>query len=880
MFDVIVVGARCAGASTSLLLARKGLKVLMVDKVQFPKDTLSTHFLWPRGASYLNRFGLLDSVREFSPTGTSVHVGIEDFQMTSEVSLDHLTYRFEQLHGNSENLTQEYLSSRRYLLDDFLSQQAVLAGVEFRPNFVVTGLIKDGDRVCGIKGRNSDGAEIRETAKVVIGADGKASTVARHVGAERREVRPACSFAHFSYFSGFDLGGVTIQKRGRLSLGIVKTSNQQNMTLVFGPKDWFSSYKGDPKENFIRTLSHINPEIGEIVATQGVQEERFYGTNDMAGFIRTSSGPGWALIGDAACFKDQCTASGMTHAFRDAELVSDHVFAGLVTGDLESELREYSRKRFVDSWRYYEFVCQQAEMNPARVDELQLLKAVTKNQKYVERFIGMYADTYPVKHFFSKRHTKEILGETLNEVSDFSEYRSRVSRSFLNPFSGQTEVSGEDIALSQTCADFTQPVGSDIVARTEDYYQWQHEREVKETWQYSRTLHAFPGPITELRDDFDRAIHGINFASQDYLGMGAHPRIREAALKALDQFGPHSAGSPMIIGNTTLSQELERKLSEMLELEHVMIFPTGWAAGFGTIAGLVRPNDHIVMDKLSHACLQMGANSVCRNIHRHPHLDVEAARALLAEIRATDKQNAILVISEGLFSMDSDVPDLVALQEVCHEFGARLMVDVAHDFGSMGPKGSGQLGVQGLLGKVDLVMGSFSKSFASNGGFLASNSPAVKQYVKMFGNTHLFSNALSPIQTAVALESANILSSSEGDALRGKLMNVVHGMRDTFSHHGIDCLGRPSAIVPVPIGDEKVARVVHRLCRERNIATMILEYPVVATGSSRFRLQVMATHELDQAVFAATQIVEMIAEAREYIHQKGKGLTAHPLQVS
>ena len=129
-----------------------------------------------------------------------------------------------------------------------------------------------------------------------------------------------------------------------------------------------------------------------------------------------------------------------------------------------------------------------------------------------------------------------------------------------------------------------------------------------------------------------------------------------------------------------------------------------------------------------------------------------------------------MVITEGLFSMESDAPDLAAFQEACREYGATLLVDVAHDLGAMGPGGGGVMAVQGLVGKVDLVMGSFAKTFASNGGFLASHSPAVKQFAKYYGNPHMFSNALSPVQAAVVSEAIRIVRSPEGDELRARLL--------------------------------------------------------------------------------------------------------------
>jgi glycine C-acetyltransferase/8-amino-7-oxononanoate synthase len=431
----------------------------------------------------------------------------------------------------------------------------------------------------------------------------------------------------------------------------------------------------------------------------------------------------------------------------------------------------------------------------------------------------------------------------------------------------------EEYALDKNAYDFYRPVGNNLMRRTEEYYGWVEARRRTETWQYARVLEAAPGSIAVITNDMGRRTKGINFNSQDYLSFNAHPAIREAAARALHDYGPHSAGSPMVLGNTAISEELERTLCDLLQLEHLTLFSTGWMAGFGSIVGLVRQEDHIVIDRLAHSCLQQGARAATKNIIRYEHLNVEAVRQHLQEIRGRDTRNGILVVTDGLFSVDADWPDLVKLQAYCHEYEATLLVDVAHDLGAMGPGGTGVLGMQKLLGKVDLVMGAFSKSFSSNGGFLASNSPAVKQYVKMFGGSHFFSNALSPVQTAVVLKAAQIIRSPEGDVLRARLFEAIHALRDELTRRGLTCMGSPSPIVPLLIGNEKLARTANRLLFDRGVLAFMVEFPVTPTGSSRFRLQVQAAHSPEDAREAARIIDESIADSRAYLSSAfGSGL--------
>jgi len=197
-------------------------------------------------------------------------------------------------------------------------------------------------------------------------------------------------------------------------------------------------------------------------------------------------------------------------------------------------------------------------------------------------------------------------------------------------------------------------------------------------------------------------------------------------------------------------------------------------------------------------------------------------------------------------------------------------VDVAHDLGATGPGGTGQMGVQGVLGKMDLVMGSFSKTFVSNGGYLASHSPAVKQYVKHFAGSHTFSNGLSPAQAAAVLAAVEIVRSPEGEKLRGELFQAIGCLRDELGKRGIHPLGDPSPIVPVIIGDERLARVAHKLLYERNVAANCVEFPIVESGLARFRLQVMAKHQPEHARFAAQAVADTLAEmeaAARTLHQ-------------
>lgn len=410
-------------------------------------------------------------------------------------------------------------------------------------------------------------------------------------------------------------------------------------------------------------------------------------------------------------------------------------------------------------------------------------------------------------------------------------------------------------ALTGSMRDFRVPGGPDILGRTEGFFKWQNLRRQNGLWPFSRATEDGPDTICSAQDDGGNKMRGVNFASQDYLSLSSHPLIKSIAVETIERCGVHSAGSAALVGNTSHSVALERKIAGFLQMQEVVLYPTGWAAGFGVVKGLIRSADHVVMDILSHSCLQEGAHAATNNVHLFRHLDNEYCRDVLAKIRAKDTANGILVVTEALFSMDSDTPDLAALQELCHEFNATLVVDVAHDLGCLGEDGRGHIGIQNMLGKIDIVMGSFSKTFASNGGFVACNSRAVKEYLRFYSAPATFSNALSPVQAATILKAFKIVDSLEGRLQRQALMANVLTLRHELLKASLDYYGDPSAIVCVKMGTEGLARLVSRQLPELGLIANLVEFPAVPKGSARIRMQVMANHS-EENIAIAVQILK------------------------
>jgi 7-keto-8-aminopelargonate synthetase-like enzyme len=399
-----------------------------------------------------------------------------------------------------------------------------------------------------------------------------------------------------------------------------------------------------------------------------------------------------------------------------------------------------------------------------------------------------------------------------------------------------------DLALGGSARDYRDLSGPDVFARLQSYTDWQKARMHNGLWPYSRATFSAPAPTCDIVDEAGQLVSGVNFSSQDYLNLASNPSVKEAAIKAIHDHGVHSAGSSILLGNTKYSLDLEQAISDFLGYSHTTLFPTGWAAGYGVVKGLARPKDHVVIDGLAHACLQEGAAAATNNIHVCAHLNSQHFLRTLKKIRSTDTENAILVVTESLFSMDSDTPDLVELQEICREYKATLIVDCAHDLGCLGEDGRGHIGLQKMAGKIDIVMGSFSKTFASNGGFVSANAPQLRQYLKAFAGPNTFSNALSPVQAAIVLRGFDIVQSAEGRQLRRSLIETATYLRKRLAERGHPPMGEASAIVPVPLGKESFARIVSSRMPKRGVIANLTEYPAVAKGAARLRLQVMAKH--------------------------------------
>jgi flavin-dependent dehydrogenase len=395
MYDVIIVGARVAGSATALLLARRGLSVLVLDRATFPSDTLSTHQVQVPGVARLARWGVLDQILAAgTPATRSVR-----FDQGQAV----ITGRFPAYDG-----ADFMCSPRRTLLDQVLVDAARAAGAEIRENVTVDELLQEDGAVTGVRGREKGAPAVTEHARLVIGADGKHSLVADAVNARAYRTKPPQSMAFYTYWEGVPVDGGAMYGRPGCALGAWPTNDGLLMTYLAWPIARFGEFRQDVEGNFLRTLDTVG--LGDRIRA-GRRAERFRGTPDLPAYFRRPYGPGWALVGDAGLLLDPITGQGIGHAFRDAELLADAVADGLGgIRPLGQALGQYHRARDKAARPMYDFTARLAAFNPPTPAEIALFQALSQRQEDSDAFFGALTGSVPLRDFMSPKNMIRLVG--------------------------------------------------------------------------------------------------------------------------------------------------------------------------------------------------------------------------------------------------------------------------------------------------------------------------------------------------------------------------------------------------------------------------------------------------------------------------------------
>ncbi len=355
-YDVIVVGARCAGSPTAMLLARGGYEVLVVDRASFPSDTISTHLVHAPGVAALRRWGLLERAVASCPPIETYAFDFGPFAITGTPGTAY--------------------APRRTVLDTVLVEAAAAAGAEVRPRFTVSEVLVEDGRVTGIRGHGKGGRTVTERARVVVGADGLHSLVARAVRAEQYHEKPQLLCGYYAYWSDLPADGFETYDRPNRAFAAWPTND--DLTLVIGgwPFREFAANRGDIEGNYLATLGTV-PAFAERL--RGARREsRIVGTA-VPNYFRKPYGPGWALVGDAGYNKDFITAQGIQDAFRDAELcvtALHQAFSG--ARPFDDAMREYQSGRDGAVLPMYEFTAELASLEPPPPEMQQLLAAVQR----------------------------------------------------------------------------------------------------------------------------------------------------------------------------------------------------------------------------------------------------------------------------------------------------------------------------------------------------------------------------------------------------------------------------------------------------------------------------------------------------------------------
>ena len=332
MYDAIVVGARVAGSPTAMLLARQGCRVLLLDRDSFPSDIMSTHYIHLPGQARLQRWGLLDRVIATGAPWIKKRTLHFDGMAISPPDLP-----------LPRGLSPDTLCPRRYLLDKILVDAAVEAGAELRQGASVRELIWEGGRVAGVRGHIA-GEPFEERARIVIGADGMHSTVAREVKPEKYDCYPSLTYGYYTYWTGVEDTGMHIYFfTGGNGILVFPTNGGKHCIGVGGIHEEFKDFRADIEANYMRALEKV-PELAEQVKSG--ERERFLGTADMPNYFRKPYGPGWALTGDAGYHRDFITGLGINDAFLQAELLSDALLEAWSGKRPEEEaLADFQKKR-------------------------------------------------------------------------------------------------------------------------------------------------------------------------------------------------------------------------------------------------------------------------------------------------------------------------------------------------------------------------------------------------------------------------------------------------------------------------------------------------------------------------------------------------------
>ncbi len=344
----------------------------------------------------------------------------------------------------------------------------------------------------------------------------------------------------------------------------------------------------------------------------------------------------------------------------------------------------------------------------------------------------------------------------------------------------------------------------------------------------------------------------IMIGSNNYLGLTSHPEVKEAAKKAIDKYGSGCSGSRFLNGTLDLHVELERELARFLNKEKVITLSTGFQANLGVISAIAGRNDYILCDKENHASIYDGCRLSYAKLLRYEHNDMDD---LEKKLKLVPEDKGILIVTDGVFSMSGDICNLPKIVELAKKYGARIMVDDAHALGVLGKHGRGTAEYFGLEKEVDIYMGTFSKSLASLGGYIASTERVI-DYITHTSRPYIFSASMTPASVASALAALKILE-HEPERLKA-LADISSYMREGLKKMGIKIIESKTPIIPIYTYDDEKAFLACKLLLERGVYVNPVITPATPPGMALIRTSYTATHTKEQMDEAMAKIQEVM----------------------
>ena len=364
-------------------------------------------------------------------------------------------------------------------------------------------------------------------------------------------------------------------------------------------------------------------------------------------------------------------------------------------------------------------------------------------------------------------------------------------------------------------------------------------------------LYPYFRPITESTGNnvLTNGKRQVMIGSNNYLGLSHDPRVMEAAKLAIDKYGTGCTGSRFLNGNLDLHEELEVRLANFVGKESALCFSTGFFVNQGSISALIGRNDVIYSDRENHASIIEGTSIASGDVVVFKHNDIEDLEKVL--INSRDKYEGALIVADGVFSMSGDILNLPPIIKLAKKYNCKLYVDDAHSIGVLGKHGEGTGHHFGLQKDIDLVMGTFSKSFATNGGFIAGDKDII-HYIKHKARPFMFSAAMSPAATATALKCLDIME-TEPDHIQNLTKNASY-MSKNLKAMGYNTLNSRTPIIPLLIGDDAAAFMMTKQLFEEGVFMTPVVRPAVPEGCALLRTSYMASHTMDDLNYALEQL--------------------------